>query len=156
MIEIDIPGFGHLEITHLICDYSGTLSVDGELLPGVKDRLNRLSKDLDIHILTSDTHGKAEPELSGIDCTVKILSGNDHDVQKENYLRSLNGVTSVAVGNGNNDARLLNSARIGICVCMEEGCSVAALRGADILVKSAIDALDLLLHPNRLKATLRY
>jgi soluble P-type ATPase len=85
-----------------------------------------------------------------------ILKKHDHDVQKESYLRKLNGAQVVAVGNGNNDARLLKSARLGICVCLDEGCSTAALEAADILVKSAQDALDLLLYPNRLKATLRY
>lgn len=156
MIEIDIPGYGDLKIEHLICDFSGTLSVDGLLLPGVEERLNQLSERLQIHILTSDTHGKAKTELAGIKGIVKILENSDHDVQKESYLRSLNGMHTVAIGNGNNDARLLKSARIGIITCMEEGCSSVALQAADVVVKSAVDALDLLLYPNRLKATLRY
>ncbi len=51
---------------------------------------------------------------------------------------------------------MLALARVGIAVCLEEGCSIDAIRSADILVKSPLDALDLLLNPNRLKATLRF
>jgi soluble P-type ATPase len=36
-----------------------------------------------------------------------------------------------------------------------EGTSTEALRAADVVVMSINDALDLLLHPERLKATLR-
>jgi hypothetical protein len=35
MLKIDIPGFGALELEHLVCDFTGTLSVDGRLLSGV-------------------------------------------------------------------------------------------------------------------------
>jgi soluble P-type ATPase len=156
LIEINIPGYGDLRLRHLICDFSGTLSVDGSLLPGIRERLDKLSQHLQIHILTSDTHGKAESELANVRGIVNILENNDHDVQKESYLRGLDSMHTVAIGNGNNDARLLKSARIGIIVCMEEGCSSVALHAADVIVKSAADALDLLLYPNRLKATLRY
>jgi hypothetical protein len=36
-----------------------------------------------------------------------------------------------------------------------EGCSVAAVTAATVLVNSPLDALDLLLNPKRLTATLR-
>jgi soluble P-type ATPase len=156
LIEIDIPGYGHLELEHLICDFSGTISVDGKIIPGLKERFKKLAQQLHIHVLTSDTHGGAEASLVNLDCDLVILRKNDHDVQKESYLRNLNGSQVVAIGNGNNDARLLKSARVGICVCLDEGCSVAAIKAADILVNSAEDALDLLLKPNRLIANLRY
>lgn len=156
MIEVEIPGYGHLELEHLICDFSGTISVDGKLVPGLKERFRELAKHLYIHVITSDTHGGAEASLVNVDCDLVILNQDDHDVQKESYLRNLNGSQVVAIGNGNNDARLLKSARLGICVCLEEGCSVAAMKAADILARSAEEALDLLINPNRLKATLRY
>ena len=40
MIEIDVPGYGRLSLSHLVLDYNGTLAVDGELLPGVAPVLN--------------------------------------------------------------------------------------------------------------------
>jgi soluble P-type ATPase len=51
---------------------------------------------------------------------------------------------------------MLKSAKIGIAVCLNEGCSSDAITSADIMVKSPIDAFDLLLYPKRLKATLRF
>lgn len=156
MFEIDIPGFGFVRLEHLVSDFTGTLSVDGKLLPGVKTRLNKISEFLKVHILTADTFGKAKVELKGINCEMHILEGKDHDIQKEKYVKKLGAGSVVAFGNGNNDRKMLNAAKIGIAVCLNEGCSKDAIASADVFVISIIDALDLLLHPKRLKATLRF
>ncbi len=155
MIIPDIPEFGRLELEHFVTDFSGTLSEDGRLLPGVKTRLNKLSRKLDIHVLTSDTFGRAKQELDGVKCTLHILDGKGHAVQKEKYVFSLGANTVVALGNGNNDVRMLRAARLGICVCLKEGSSTGAMSAAKIFVKSPIDAIDLLLCPKRLLATMR-
>jgi hypothetical protein len=34
MIEIEIPGFQRLQLTHLVLDYNGTLAVNGDLIEG--------------------------------------------------------------------------------------------------------------------------
>lgn len=105
MLAIDIPGFGFVGAEHLVTDFTGTLSVDGKLLAGVKKHLQVLSEILKIHIVTSDTFG---------------------------------------------------TALIGIAVLEGEGCAADAMKGADILVRSIGEGLNLLLHPDRLKATLRF
>jgi P-type E1-E2 ATPase len=156
MIERDIPGFGPIKLEHLVSDFSGTLSVDGKLLPGVKERLNRISEFLKIHILTSDTFGKARSELGGVTCELHILTGESHPVQKEAYVKKLGAQNVAAFGNGNNDCRMLKAARIGIAVTENEGCAVDAITAANIHVRSTLDGLDLLLNPKRLLATLRF
>ena len=156
MFELDIPGFGFVRLEHLVSDFTGTLSVDGKLLPGVKERLNEISKILTVHVLTADTFGKARAELEGINCEVHILTGKSHDVQKEEFVRKLDAEKIIALGNGNNDRKMLKAAKIGIAVCLEEGCSKDAIFSSDIIVKAAVDAFDLLLYPKRLKATLRF
>ena len=156
MLEIDIPGFGLVRLEHLVSDFTGTLSVDGVLLPGVKSQLNEIAEFLVIHILTADTFGKAREELNGINCEMHILSGDDHDVQKEEYVKKLGVDSVVAFGNGNNDRKMLKAARIGFAVSQGEGCAVDAITSADIHVTSANIGLDLLLHPKRIKATQRY
>jgi len=156
MFEIDIPGFGKVTLKHLVSDFTGTLSVDGKLLPGVKKRLNKIAKFLKIHILTADTFRKARAELKGIKCEIHILEGKNHDIQKEKYIKKLGSGNVIALGNGNNDRKMLKTAKIGIAVCLNEGCSTDAINSADILANSAADALDLLLKPKRLKATLRF
>lgn len=156
MFELDIPGFGTVRLEHLVSDFTGTLSVDGRLIPGVRERLNELSKLLRIHILTADTFGRAREELRDIYCDIHILTGEDHDIQKEEYIKQLGPDKVIAFGNGNNDRRMLRAARIGVAVILEEGAAGDAVRSADIVVKSIIDGLDLLLSPKRLKATLRF
>ncbi len=156
MIEIEIAGFGFIKAKHLVSDFTGTLSVGGKLLPGVKERLNRLSKSLTIHVLTSDTYGKAKTELKDINCQMHILKGEYHDLQKEEYVLDLGASSVIAFGNGNNDRKLLRVSRLGIAVTEGEGCSIDALMAADIHVSSIKNGLDLLLNPKGCKATLRY
>jgi soluble P-type ATPase len=156
MFELDVPGFGHIRLGHMVSDFTGTLSVDGRLMPGVKERLNRIAEFLQIHILTADTFGMARAELADIKCIVHILEGKEHDVQKEDYVKQLGQDSVITFGNGNNDRRMLKTARIGIAICLNEGCSIDTITSANILVTSTTDALDLLLNQKRLKATLRY
>jgi soluble P-type ATPase len=156
MLEIGIPGFGPVQLTHLVSDFTGTLSVDGRLLPGIQEGLNQLAQKLTIHILTADTFGRAKEELAEVQCQIHILTGSNHDVQKEDYLKKLGPEKVVALGNGNNDRRMLKSARVGIAVSEGEGCAVEAIMAADIHVHSALDGLALLLNPLRCKATLRF
>jgi len=156
MLELDIPGFGHIIIKHLVSDFTGTLSVDGKLIDGVRERLNELANTMKIHILTADTFGKAVSELQGVNCEITILTGENHDIQKEDFVKKLDAQSVMAIGNGNNDRRMLQAAKIGVAVCLDEGCAVDALKSADIVVKSPIDGLDLILKPQRLKATLRF
>ena len=156
MFEVDIPGFGKVRLRQLVSDFTGTLSVDGRLVPGVKELLNKVSEFLDVHVLTADTFGKARSELEGVNCAIHILQGDDHDVQKEEYVNRLGADGVVALGNGNNDRRMLKAAKVGIAVCLKEGCSIDAVSSADILVTSATDAFEMLLNEKRLKATLRF
>ena len=156
MLEVEIPGFGRVRLEHLVSDYNGTLSVDGKLLPGIRDLLNEVAASLKVHVVTADTYGRAQSELEGVNCELHILTGRDEDKQKEAYVRMLGSRGVIALGNGNNDRQMLRTARIGIAVCLREGCSVMALTEADIAVTSPVDALELLLHTDRLKATLRF
>lgn len=155
MLRIDIPGYGTLELEHYVTDFSGTLSEEGSLMPGVREKLNGLSGSLMIHVLTSDTFGRALQELDGIACTAHVLKGEGHTGQKRAYVEKLGADKVVAAGNGNNDVEMLKAAKLGIAVCLSEGCSTEAINVADILVKSATDAIDLLLNHKRLIATLR-
>jgi soluble P-type ATPase len=50
---------------------------------------------------------------------------------------------------------MLKEAILGIAVIQEEGAAVESLVAADIVTRSILDALDLLLRPLRLTATLR-
>jgi soluble P-type ATPase len=155
VMKIDIPGSSGIEIEHFVSDFSGTLSEDGSLIPGIREKLNELAGQVHVHVLTSDTFGSARRELEGINCTVHVLVGDGHTAQKEKYVLDLGADKVAAIGNGNNDARMLKAAGLGIAVCLKEGCSVESLQAAKIFAHSPIDAVELLLYPKRLIATLR-
>ena len=156
MFEIEIPGFGDVKLQHLVTDFTGTLSFNGKLIPGVRERLTSIAEFLNIHVLTSDTFGTALSELEGIRCKTYVLQGDYHDLQKEEYVERLGAGFVVAFGNGNNDRKMLRAARIGIAVTEGEGCAVDILMAGAIHVTSINSGLELLLNPKRLKATLRY
>ena len=155
MIEINIPGHKTLRLAHLVMDYNGTLACDGNLLDGVKDRLAVLAKDLTIHVLTADTFGKARSELDGLPCKLSILPVDSQDKGKLEYIRQLDPDTTVCIGNGRNDRLMLREASLGIAVILDEGAAVEAVSTADVVCTSIGSALDLLLNPLRLVATLR-
>ena len=155
MLDLTIPGFGRLEITEAVFDYNGTLAADGLLLEGVQDRIQRLRSELRMHVVTADTFGSAARELQRLPCALVILDAGNQAEAKRNFVQSLGAAHVVAIGNGRNDRMMLETAALGITVCGIEGAAAEAVTTADVVVSHIVDALDLLLHPKRLLATLR-
>jgi soluble P-type ATPase len=160
-LQIDIPGFGSLDIRSIVTDYTGTLSCGGKIAPGVQERLLRLEAGFDLHVLTSDTFGTVRFELANIPAGITVLEGANHHFQKENFvLNRVDPSRTAAFGNGLNDARMLAAVRqaggLAVAVDTGEGCAVEAVLNAHLLVHGAANAFDLLLEPMRLKAGLRY
>jgi len=89
MLEIDIPGFGLLKLEYLVCDFTGTISLDGSLLPTVRAKLNAIADSLKIVVLTADEFGKAHIELKDVNCEVHIIQGKAIDAQKAEFVRKL-------------------------------------------------------------------
>ena len=156
MIELDIPGFGRRTLDHLVLDYNGTLALDGRIQPGVSSRLSQLRGLLDIHILTADTFGTVRSTFGQGGYTVHILPAGDERAAKTDYVRSLGAMSCACMGNGNNDSGMLQEAGLSVAVLQPEGVAMAALSAAHILVPGIEAGLDLLLHPSRLKASLRF
>ena len=154
-LRVDIPGFGALRIAHLALDFNGTLAVDGKLLPGVKRRIAMLSGRLRIHVLTADTFGRARAELRGLRCQLVVLGRGQQDRAKAAYVRRLVAARTACIGNGRNDRLMLRTAALGIAVVQAEGAAPATILASDVVVGDVRDALDLLLEPLRLVATLR-
>lgn len=155
MIEIRIPGHGLLRLEHVILDYNGTLACDGILLPGVRERLEVLSRSVKIHVLTADTFGTVRSQLADIPCEVAVLPEGEQDRGKLQYLETLIPECVVCIGNGRNDRLMLKNAALGIAVILDEGAASSALEAADVICTSISAALDLLIRPLRLVATLR-
>lgn len=160
MIRIELPSGEVYELKTLLCDFNGTLAVDGVLSESVKERLRRLSNDLEIAVITSDTQGSATQQLEGLPVrTVIVPRGGEPGQERERKREELHAVESegvVFLGNGSNDAGAIPHARLSIVVLGLEGAYGDTLRQADLVVTSAEDALDLLLKPKRLISGLRY
>jgi len=155
MIKIDIPNGPQLNLTYLVLDLNGTLAVDGALLPGVAERIAPLSGQLDIYLLTANTHGGGEEIAQKLGIQFTQLMPGPGGAQKKNFVQDLGRDQVVATGNGANDAAMLKTAALGIAVNGAEGAAPNAIASADIYVSNILDGLDLLLFPNRLRATLR-
>ncbi len=155
MISVVVPGLGEVCLKHIVLDFNGTMATDGILIPGVQERLNKLSEQLDVHILTADTFGTVREACHLINGSVTVLPGEIGGPEKENFIRQLGEKNVVAVGNGMNDRLMLRTAALGILVLGSEGACGQTLASADIVVGSILDGLDLLLNPKRIIATLR-
>ena len=155
MIRINIPGVGEINLEHVVFDVNGTLAVDGKLLPGIPDQIKRLNEHLQIHLLTADTHGKQNviDQQLGLKA-VMIQAGNEKE-QKADYIQQLGASQTVAVGQGANDALMIEAAQLGICVISPEGTALDALLKANLVVPDILSAFDILINPIRLKASLR-
>ncbi|ESU34472.1 hypothetical protein G3A_00920 [Bacillus sp. 17376] len=153
MLALNIPGRGQFNINHLVLDFNGTIAFNGELITGVAERIMLLSKDMEIHVITADTNGTVARQCSGLPVSVQILRSDDHTGEKGEFIRGLDG--AICIGNGANDASMFEEAVLAIAVAGREGCATATLLKSDVLIDNILDAMDLLLNPNRMIATLR-
>ena len=155
MFELEVPGFGKINADILVSDFTGTISRDGALIPGVEALFNRIAEFMEIRVLTFDSFGTAEEALRELPCAVSVLSGEDGAERKRDIVRRLGAHRVIALGNGANDRLMLEEARLGIAVIEAEGASSAALSASDVVARDIVSALELLLNPRRLLATLR-
>lgn len=153
-LVIDIPGFKRLELAHLVLDLNGTLARDGQLLGGVRPALMRLAQNLSVRVVTADTFGTARA-LFPPPLLVAVLTPGHEGEQKRDLVLSLGAEQTAALGNGANDALMLSAAGLAVAVIGPEGAATSAIQAAHLAVTDSLGALELLLHPQRLIATLR-
>ncbi len=138
MIRIDIPQRGIIELQHAVFDVNGTLAVDGIPIPGVVDRLKALGEHLSLHALTAGTHGNIAELERVLGFPLHIIASGE---EKLHYVEQLGPAHVIAFG--------------GVAVLAGEGVAIGALQAADVLAPGPVDAIDLVLNPKRLIATLR-
>lgn len=155
MLTYEIPGQGHIEIKNVVFDYNGTLAVDGKLIPGIKELLLKLTKRARVIILTADTYGTARKECSFLGDAIMAFPQEGAGEAKRKIVEQLGADCTICIGNGFNDTKMFEIAALSIAVIEPEGCSGKLLSYADIVVSSIRDAIEIVLSPNRIKATLR-
>ena len=155
MISVSIPGWGDLDIEYLVVDYNGTCAFDGKLREGVKDVMEKVSRYIKVFIITADSYGNIDNEGSTIGFSIIKVGKDGSGKEKARIIKELGPEKVVAIGNGANDAMMLKEAALGIGVVGREGCSALILKEADLIVNDVADAIGVILHPERLVATLR-
>lgn len=155
MLEITIPSRGLLRLEHLVLDVNGTIALDGQLTPGVSERLERLCEKLDLWLVSADTQGTLATLAARLKVKMRLLQPGNEAAQKTTLVEELGAERVVAIGNGANDVAMLQRAALGIAVLGGEGLATACLTAADLVAPDIVTALDLLLFPRRLIATLR-
>ena len=143
-----------MRIDHVVLDYNGTVAADGMLLEGVGERINRLKEQVCVYVLTADTYGTVTRQCEPLGVTVRTFPREGAAGCKEEIVKGLEGGVA-CLGNGFNDIQMFDAARLSIAVLEQEGMCAALLGHASVLVNSIQDGLDLLLKPDRLRATLR-
>ncbi len=154
-LSVDIPGFGECLLHHVVFDLNGTLAQDGAMCDSTRERLRTLSQTLALYVITADTHGALDQLIEGLPLHAQRIQGHLGAEEKRELVRSLGAKHTVAIGNGRNDAAMLSEAAIGVVICGSEGMAREALLAADALFTDIDDALDSLIQPRRLLATLR-
>jgi len=150
MIDVEVPWWKRLRLQTLVLDVNGTLALDGDLLPGVTQRVRTLGDRLEtVLLLSADTFGGLDRTADALSVSATRLEpGGNEASQKAAVVRSLGPDSVVAIGNGANDADMLREAALGICVLGPEGASPAAIQASDLLAASITEALDLLISPD--------
>lgn len=143
------------ELEFAVFDLNGTLALDGVVSENVKHLLSELARRMKVYILTSDTFGTASSlNIPGVE-VITLPPDKSASFEKKRWIEELGAERCVAIGNGYNDHLMLEKAALSIAVCWREGACGLSLEVADIVVGSPEAAIELLLNPKRIVATLR-
>ena len=154
MILIQNPGQEPLSIEFILVDFEGTLASDRRVHPKARDKLNLLSKRSKIYILAKGEQEAIGEILKKVKAEVIYLTEGEASQRKLDLLRQVGATRAVAIGNGVDDAAMIEEAGLGICIIGKEGTSAEATKKADVVFTDILHALDFLLKPLRQKATL--
>ena len=158
-MNIAIPGHKVLHLEHVVLDVNGTVAAGGKLIQGVREQMWALRQaGWRVHWITADTRGlqaDLDVQVGWPAVRIKPTGVEGEAKQKSDFVDTLGRDKVVAIGNGSNDAAMLDRAALGIAVLGAEGLALDALLVADALAPSIHSALDMLLDPSRLVATLR-
>lgn len=148
-----IPQVWEIDITTIVLDLNGTLAVQWVVVDGVEDRINKLKTlGFSIILFTGDQRGNASllcKEL-GIECSY----ASSHE-EKEKLFLELDVDHTAAIGNARIDNGTFRHAKLSIATLQAEGIHTGILPYIDIIVPSILDALDLFIDWDSLKATMR-
>jgi len=155
MLDLEIPGWGSYHFSAAVFDLNGTLAQNGRLAASTRAKLSELGQRLALYVISADTHGTLAEVIAGLPLQARRLQDVLGAEEKRRLVLALGAEHTIAVGNGRNDAAMLRQAALGIAILGAEGVAVETLLAADVVFPHIDEALESLLHPRRLLATLR-
>lgn len=155
VLVYEIPGREKIEIENVVLDYNGTIAVDGKIIEGIKELISELREYVNIYILTADTYGTVKEECVDVKAEILTFPNENAGESKKEIVKKLNGKKTICIGNGYNDIPMFKESILSIAVIEGEGASGKLLAHSDIVTRSIIEALQIILNKNKVKATLR-
>lgn len=152
-MKYDIPQVGSIEITTIVLDLNGTLSVNGAIPEGVQERLIQL-RDLGFAIIlfTGDQRGTAAQLCNDLGIELQRASSGE---EKEALFLKLDTEHTAAIGNARIDIGTFKHAKLSIATLQAEGIHTDIIEHVDVIVPSITHALDFFIDPDILAATMR-
>jgi soluble P-type ATPase len=152
-MQTSLPRIDNVELNTLILDLNGTISVNGKLIDGVREKLTKLKEiGFSIYVFSGDVRGTARDLCISIGIELKICKSH---TEKEEDILALSPDSTVAIGNGRIDIGMFRHAKLSIATLQAEGIHPAILPHVDILMTNINEAFDLLLDQETLDATLK-
>ncbi len=155
MIIYKIPGRKDIVAKNLVLDYNGTIAAGGSLLEGVAELVELLSQKLDVYVLTADTYGTVKKQCEDLKAQVLSFPRENAGQSKKEIVEKLGKENTICLGNGFNDIPMFEVCALSIAVLEKEGSSGKLLAKADIVTRSIVEALELLINEMAVRATLR-
>ncbi len=153
MIRYEPKGVTPFELDTVVLDLNGTLSVNGQVPEGVREHVNKLKAfGFKIYLFSGDQRGTAEKIATDLGIDLQKAVNME---EKADLTAKLNPEHTVSIGNARIDIGTFKNVKLRIGTLQAEGIHIEILKYIDVLVPSINDALDLLLNPDSLCATLR-
>lgn len=156
-IDIKVPWGEKYIIKNVVFDLNGTLANNGEIAGTTEELLKELAKHARIYIITADTHNTAESlkKKIGEFTEIIVLQSDEHDLEKARFVHTLGFRETVTLGNGGNDLKMVQEGILSFGIMAGEGIYAPLLSKVDIVVHNIDHAIDMLINPMKIVATLR-
>ncbi len=156
-IDVKVPWGEKYKINHVVFDLNGTLADHGKIADTTMELLKKLAKETEVYILTADTHETAEELKKEIKdfAQLVVLQSNDHALEKAQFVHALGYRETITLGNGGNDYKMVQESVLSFGVIGGEGFYAPLIQKVDILVDSVDHAIEMLINPMKIVATIR-
>lgn len=152
-LNYQVPGVGTIEIDTLVIDSNGTLTVKGEIVQGVMERIHSLqARGVNVVMISADQRGTARSLAKSYGISYYEASNSR---EKEDALLALGSSNVAAIGNARIDIGLFVQSVVSVATMQSEGIHKDIISKVDVIIPTINDALDFFLDEDTFVATMR-